>query len=91
VIISGKGQGMQSMDDAIFALLQNGTVTAYEAFMKAIDKNRFKKFLPAEEEHLSDAAGAVPDDEKRRPGNFMKRAATRSSARRNPPRITDNS
>src|SRR5213080_70056 len=90
VIVSGKGQGMQFMDDAIFALLQNGTVTAYEAFMKAIDKNRFKKFLPAEEEHLGDAAGAVPDDEKRLPGNFMKRVATRSSARRNPPRITDN-
>src|SRR5438309_8162338 len=90
VIISGKGQGMQFMDDAIFTLLQNGTVTAYEAFMKAIDKNRFKKFLPAEEEHLGDAAGAVPDDEKRLPGNFMKRVATRSSARRNPPRITDN-
>jgi len=91
VIISGKGQGMQFMDDAIFALLENGVVTAHEAFMKAIDKNRFKQFLPAEEEHLGDAAGAVPDDEKRLPGNFMKRAATRSSARRNPPRITDNS
>ena len=90
VIISGKGQGMQFMDDAIFALLENGVVTAHEAFMKAIDKNRFKKFLPAEEEHLGDAAGAVPDDEKRLPGNFMKRVATRSSARRNPPRITDN-
>src|SRR5437899_1904906 len=85
VIISGKGQGMQFMDDAIFALLENGTVTAHEAFMKAIDKNRFKQFLPAEEEHLGDAAGAVPDDEKRLPGNFMKRAATRSSARP-PPR-----
>src|SRR3989442_10530069 len=35
VIISGKGQRMQFMDDAIFALLQNGTVTAYEAFMQA--------------------------------------------------------
>src|SRR5712692_1899426 len=81
VIISGKGQGMQFMDDAIFALLENGTVTAHEAFMKAIDKNRFKQFLPAEEEHLGDAAGAVPDDEKRLPGNFMKRAAARSSAR----------
>src|SRR6266436_1124486 len=85
VIVSGKGQGMQFMDDAIFALLENGTVTAHEAFMKAIDKNRFKQFLPAEEEHLGDAAGAVPDDEKRLPGNFMKRAATRSSARP-PPR-----
>jgi twitching motility protein PilT len=90
VIVSGKGQGMQFMDDAIFALLQNGTVTAHEAFMKAIDKNRFKQFLPAEEEHLGDAAGAVPADEKRLPGNFMKRAATRSSARRYLPRITDN-
>src|SRR5713226_5345123 len=90
VIVSGKAQGMQFMDDAIFALLQNGTVTPYEAFMKAIDKNRFKAFLPAEEDRLGDAAGAVPEDEKRLPGNFMKRAATRSSARRNPPRITDN-
>jgi twitching motility protein PilT len=81
VIVSGKGQGMQFMDDAIFALLQNGTVTPHEAFMKAIDKNRFKQFLPAEEEHLGDAAGAVPSDEKRLPGNFMRRAAARSSAR----------
>jgi twitching motility protein PilT len=84
VIVSGKGQGMQFMDDAIFALLQSETVTPYEAFMKAIDKNRFKQFLPEEEKHLGDAAGAVPDDEKRLPGNFMKRAATRSSAK--PPR-----
>jgi hypothetical protein len=52
--------------------------------MKAIDKNRFKQYLPAEEEHLGDAAGAVPDDEKRLRGNFMKRAATRGAAK--PPR-----
>jgi twitching motility protein PilT len=77
VIVSGKGQGMQFMDDAIFALLQNGTVTPHEAFMKAIDKNRFKQFLPAEEQDLGVAAGAVPDDEKRLPGNFMKKAASR--------------
>jgi twitching motility protein PilT len=77
VIISGKGQGMQFMDDAIFALLEKKIVTPHEAFMKAIDKNRFKQFLSAEEAHLGDAAGAVPDDEKRLPGNFMKRAATR--------------
>jgi twitching motility protein PilT len=76
VIVSGKGQGMQFMDDAIWAILQNGVVSAHEAFMKAIDKNRFKNLLPPEEEHLGDAAGAVPDDEKRLPGNFMKRAAT---------------
>src|SRR3989454_5501745 len=77
VIVSGKGQGMQFMDDAISTLLQQGVVTPHEAFMKAIDKNRFKKFLPSEEEHLGDAAGAVPEDEKRPPGNFVKRVATR--------------
>jgi twitching motility protein PilT len=75
VIVSGRGQGMQFMDDAIFALLQDGTVTPHEAFMKAIDKNRFKQFLPDEEQELGVAAGAVPDDEKRLPGNFLKKAA----------------
>jgi twitching motility protein PilT len=81
VIVSGKGQGMQFMDDAIFALLQNGTVTPHEAFMKAIDKNRFKQFLPAEERDLGVAAGAVPDDERRLPGNFMKKAADQGATR----------
>ena len=38
VIVGGKGQGMQFMDDAIWALLQQGIVTPHEAFMKAIDK-----------------------------------------------------
>ena len=84
VIVSGKGQGMQFMDDAILTLLKSGTVTAHEAFMKAIDKNRFKEFLSAEEQRLGDAAGAAPDDEKKLPGNFMKKAAARSGAR--PPR-----
>ncbi len=74
VIVSGKGQGMQFMDDAIFALLKNGTVTAHEAFMKAIDKNRFKQFLPAEDQSLGNSAGAPPDNEKRLSGNFMKAA-----------------
>src|SRR5436305_2745934 len=73
VIVSGRGEGMQFMDDAIFALLEKKVVNPHEAFMKAIDKNRFKQFLSSEEEHLGDAAGAVPNDEKRLPGNFMKR------------------
>jgi len=81
VIVSGKGQGMQFMDDAIWSLLQQGVVTPHEAFMKAIDKNRFKRILPPEEEHLGDAAGAVPDDEKRQPGDFMKRAVGRRPRR----------
>ena len=72
VIVSGKGQGMQFMDDAIWALLQQGVVSPHEAFMKAIDKNLFKKFLPLEEQDLGNSAGAAPDDEKRPPGDFVK-------------------
>ena len=81
VIVSGRGQGMQFMDDAIATLLQKGIVTPHEAFMKAIDKNRFKPFLPAEEEHLGDSAGAVPDDQKNLPGNFVKPVRTRAPRR----------
>ncbi len=72
VIVAGKGQGMQLMDDAIQTLLQRGLVLPYEAFMKAIDKNRFKEFLPAEEKGLGNAAGSAPDDSKRLPGNFTR-------------------
>lgn len=57
VIVGGKGQGMQFMDDAIWAQMQRGVVSPHEAFMKAIDKNRFKKFLPAEESALAESAG----------------------------------
>jgi twitching motility protein PilT len=72
VIVAGKGQGMQFMDDAIFALLQGKGVAAHEAFMKAIDKNRFKQFLPPGEEGLGNSTGAAPDDAKRAPGDFVK-------------------
>ena len=81
VIVSGRAQGMQFMDDAIWALLEQGIVSPHEAFMKAIDKNRFKQFLPPEEEHLGDAAGSTPDDEQRLPGNFVKRIGTRVAGR----------
>ncbi len=57
VIVSGKAQGMQFMDDAIWKLLQQGDVAPHEAFMQAIDKNRFKKFLPKGEEGFGNAAG----------------------------------
>jgi len=70
--VSGKGQGMQFMDDAIWALLQQGAVSPHEAFMKAIDKNLFKKFLPAAEAGLANSAGASPDDEQRPLGDFVK-------------------
>ena len=72
VIVSGKGQGMQFMDDAIWALLQQGAISPHEAFMKAIDKNLFKKFLPADEQGFANSAGATPDDEQRPPGDFVK-------------------
>ncbi len=72
VIVGGKGQGMQFMDDAIWALLQQGVVSPHEAFMKAIDKNLFKKFLPEDEQAFANSAGAAPDDVKRIPGNFVK-------------------
>ena len=63
---------MQFMDDAIHALLQTGAVSPHEAFMKAIDKNRFKPFLPADEAALGNFAGAAPEDAKRAPGDFVK-------------------
>jgi twitching motility protein PilT len=45
VLISGKAEGMQFMDDAINSLLQQGTISAEEAYMKAIDKTRFAPLL----------------------------------------------
>src|SRR5215468_1015385 len=72
VIVSGRAQGMQFMDDAIWALLEKGIVSAHEAFMKAIDKRRFKPFLSAEEEALSNAAGSIRDDERRPAGNVLR-------------------
>ena len=59
VIVGGKGQGMQFMDDAIWSVMQQGIVSPHEAYMKAIDKNRFKVFLPKEEADLANSAGAV--------------------------------
>ncbi len=73
VIVSGRAQGMQFMDDAIWALFEKGIVSAHEAFMKAIDKGRFKPLLSPEDAVLADAAGSVREDEKQRlPGDFVK-------------------
>jgi twitching motility protein PilT len=66
------------MDDAIHALLQSGAVSPHEAFMKAIDKNRFKQFLPPDEAALGNSAGAMPDDAKRAPGDFVKKREGRA-------------
>ncbi len=57
VIIGGKAQGMQFMDEAIWEKLRAGTVSPLEAYMKAIDKTRFKAFLPKEYEEIAHAGG----------------------------------
>jgi twitching motility protein PilT len=48
VLVGGKSEGMQFMDDAIFDALKSGLVGPEESYMKATDKNRFKGFLPAD-------------------------------------------
>lgn len=62
VIVGGRAEGMQFMDDAIWEQLQQGTVSPHEAFMKAIDKSRFKNFLPPEEADLAHSSGAGESD-----------------------------
>lgn len=61
VIVGGKGEGMQFMDDAIWEQLVSGAASPHEAYMKAIDKQRFKPFLPEEEAELGNSAGLVDD------------------------------
>jgi len=57
VITQGKDMGMQFMDEAIWEKLQAGMISPREAYMKAIDKNRFKPFLEAEDAALGNASG----------------------------------
>ncbi len=45
VMQTGKGIGMQVMDDSIFTLLQEGKISAEEASINANNKNRFKEFV----------------------------------------------
>ena len=59
VIVAGKSEGMQFMDDAIWERMLDGTISGHEAYMKAIDKNRFKGALPPEESALANASGAA--------------------------------
>jgi twitching motility protein PilT len=62
VITQGKSEGMQFMDEAIWDKLRAGIVTPEEAYMKAIDKTRFKNFLPPESQSLGVASGESPDE-----------------------------
>ncbi len=59
VLISGKSEGMQFMDDAIMALVSHKTVTAKEAYMKAIDKTRFAPLLANEDDEEEGGGGAA--------------------------------
>ena len=68
VIVGGKSEGMQFMDDAIWEQLVSGAVLPLEAYMKAVDKHRFKPFLPTEEADLALAAGAYEEQ----PGRAQK-------------------
>jgi hypothetical protein len=48
------------MDDAIMAKLRDNIVSPKEAYMKAIEKNRFAPLLPNEdEEHGGDAMANI--------------------------------
>lgn len=46
IIQSGKGQGMQSMDDVLYDYCEQGRIGAHDAYMKATDKTRFEHLLP---------------------------------------------
>jgi twitching motility protein PilT len=49
VIQSGRAQGMQAMDDALFAAAKEGQVRPFDAYLKASDKARFEPLLTDEE------------------------------------------
>lgn len=57
VITGGKSEGMQFMDESIWDRMRNNIISPQEAYMKAIDKTRFKKFLPVEMQTLGNASG----------------------------------
>jgi twitching motility protein PilT len=45
IIQSGKGLGMQGMDEVLYALAKDGKVSAEDAFHKATTKQRFEALL----------------------------------------------
>ena len=46
---TGKGAGMQIMDDAIMSLLQEGKISASEAYANAAKPEKFKLLVEKEE------------------------------------------
>src|SRR5882757_2678736 len=62
VLISGKAEGMQFMDDAIMALVSQKQVTVKEAYMKAIDKQRFAPLLKDDDDEGGGAMAAIANN-----------------------------
>jgi len=48
LIQSGRKDGMQTMDDSLFSLVQAGRIEAREAYRKASDKARFESMVPSD-------------------------------------------
>jgi twitching motility protein PilT len=46
IIQSGKREGMQTMDDALYALAKAGRISGEDAWLKAGNKKRFEEFAP---------------------------------------------
>jgi twitching motility protein PilT len=53
---TGKGVGMQTMDDALMALVKAGTISARDAYMYAQSKQAFK---PLYDREIKNAAGPL--------------------------------
>jgi twitching motility protein PilT len=49
IIESGKGQGMQTMDDSLYAFVQQGRIRSADAYMKATNKARFESLVSNED------------------------------------------
>jgi twitching motility protein PilT len=46
VMMSGRAQGMQLMDDSIAEMLERGLIDGREAYMNALNKERFSQYAP---------------------------------------------
>jgi twitching motility protein PilT len=47
IIATGRSEGMQTMDDTLWRLAEEGQIEGYEAYLKASDKKRFAKYADA--------------------------------------------
>ena len=49
IIQSGRNQGMQLMDDALMALVEQRRISPHEAYMKATNKAKFEALVKDDE------------------------------------------